>query len=112
MSIITLSLRTKNSRFRIYFALLLLLQFPLALPAAQRDARSGETLDPFLNARRTMIERDLKSRGIKDPRSARRDGVRATPSIRPEKFRSSAYDDRPLPIGEAKRFLSPISSPT
>jgi protein-L-isoaspartate(D-aspartate) O-methyltransferase len=107
MSIITLSLRTKNSRFRICLALLLLLQFPLALPAAQRDARSGETLDPFLTARRTMIERDLKSRGIKDPRVLAAMEFVPRHLFVPEKFRSSAYDDRPLPIGEGQTISQP-----
>jgi len=107
MSIITLSLRTKNSRSRLFCAILLLLHFPLALPAAQPDSRSGETLDPFLTARRTMIERDLKSRGIKDPRVLAAMEFVPRHLFVPEKFRSSAYDDRPLPIGAGQTISQP-----
>ena len=107
MSTITLSLTTKNSRSRLFFAILLLLQIPIALPAAQRDSRSGESLDPFLAARRTMIERDLKARGIKDARVLAAMEFVPRQKFVPEKFRSSAYDDRPLPIGEGQTISQP-----
>lgn len=107
MSTITLSLKTKNSRCRLFCALLFLLHIPCALPAAQRDSRPGETLDPFLTARRTMIERDLKARGIKDPRVLAAMEFVPRQIFVPEKFRSSAYDDRPLPIGAGQTISQP-----
>ena len=107
MSTITSSLRTKSNCFRLFCAALFLLQIPCALPAAQRDLRPGETLDPFLSARRTMIERDLKARGIKDARVLAAMEFVPRQIFVPDKFRSSAYDDRPLPIGEGQTISQP-----
>jgi protein-L-isoaspartate(D-aspartate) O-methyltransferase len=107
MSTIILSLRTKNSRSRLFRAILFLLHIPCALPAAQRDLHPGEILAPFLSARRTMIERDLKARGIKDARVLAAMEFVPRQIFVPEKFRSAAYDDRPLPIGEGQTISQP-----
>lgn len=107
MSTITLSLKTKNSRSHFFCAILFLLHIPCALPAAQRDSGLGETADPFLTARRTMIERDLKARGIKDARVIAAMEFVPRQKFVPEQFRSSAYDDRPLPIGEGQTISQP-----
>lgn len=107
MSTIILSLRTKNSRSRLFRAILFLLHIPCALSAAQRDLPPGEILDPFITARRTMIERDLKARGIKDARVLAAMEFVPRQIFVPEKFRSAAYDDRPLPIGAGQTISQP-----
>lgn len=54
-----------------------------------------------------MIERDLKARGVKDPRVLAAMEFVPRQIFVPEKFRSSAYDDRPLPIGEGQTISQP-----
>jgi protein-L-isoaspartate(D-aspartate) O-methyltransferase len=58
-------------------------------------------------ARRAMVERDLRGRGIRD-RSVL-DVMASLPRHRfvPERWRSSAYQDRPLPIGEGQTISQP-----
>lgn len=54
-----------------------------------------------------MIERDLKGRGITDPRVLA--AMEAVPRhlFVPERQRAAAYDDRPLPIGEGQTISQP-----
>lgn len=54
-----------------------------------------------------MVERDLKGRGIKDPRVLA--AVEAIPrhEFVPEKQRAAAYEDRPLPIGAGQTISQP-----
>ena len=54
-----------------------------------------------------MIERDLKRRGITDPRVLA--AMEAVPRhlFVPERQRAAAYDDRPLPIGEGQTISQP-----
>ena len=57
--------------------------------------------------RRRMIERDLRSRGIKNARVL--EAIEAVPRhlFVPENLRQAAYDDRPLPIGEGQTISQP-----
>lgn len=95
------------NRLTFLCAAIFLLQIPGALPAAEREFGQGETHDPFLAQRRTMIERDLKGRGIQDPRVLA--AMEAIPRhlFVPEKQRKAAYDDRPLPIGAGQTISQP-----
>lgn len=54
-----------------------------------------------------MVERDLKGRGIKDPRVLA--AMEAIPrhEFVPEKQRAAAYEDRPLPIGAGQTISQP-----
>ena len=57
--------------------------------------------------RRRMVQRQIEGRGIEDP-----DVLRAMEKVRrhlfvPEGFRSAAYDDRPLPIGQGQTISQP-----
>jgi protein-L-isoaspartate(D-aspartate) O-methyltransferase len=63
--------------------------------------------DPFTAARRTMIDRDLRGRGIKDSRVLA--AMEAVPRhlFVPENLRPMAYEDRPLPIGEGQTISQP-----
>ena len=58
-------------------------------------------------ARRVMIERDLIPRGIRDPRVLEAMGSIDRELFVPEKLRSRAYQDRPLPIGEGQTISQP-----
>src|SRR5438094_10173210 len=63
--------------------------------------------DSLATARRTMIDRDLRGRGIKDPRVL--SVMEAVPRhlFVPENLRLSAYEDRPLPIDEGQTISQP-----
>lgn len=63
--------------------------------------------DPFVRARRMMIERDLVARGIRDRRVLEAMGAIPRELFVPEKLRASAYEDRPLPIGEGQTISQP-----
>jgi protein-L-isoaspartate(D-aspartate) O-methyltransferase len=54
-----------------------------------------------------MVEKQLRARGIKDDRVLR--AMREVPrhEFVPEEFRSAAYEDRPLPIGERETISQP-----
>ncbi len=71
--------------------------------AAQVDI----TRDQLLHARRAMIERDLVARGIRDERVLEAMGSTERELFVPEKLRSDAYADRPLPIGERQTLSQP-----
>ena len=102
-----MSSKTKTNGWRLLGAVFLLLQISRALPAAQTESRQGDQHDPFLTPRRLMIERDLKGRGIKDPRVLA--AMEAIPRqlFVPGSQKNAAYDDRPLPIGAGQTISQP-----
>jgi protein-L-isoaspartate(D-aspartate) O-methyltransferase len=75
--------------------------------AAQQDSPGHELHDSFALARRKMIERDLRRRGIKDPGVLA--AMEAVPRelFVPEHLRPLAYEDEPLPIGEGQTISQP-----
>ncbi|NVL92451.1 MAG: protein-L-isoaspartate(D-aspartate) O-methyltransferase [Desulfobacterales bacterium] len=63
--------------------------------------------DPLSSLRQNMVTDQIIARGIKDPRV-----IEAMRKVRrhlfvPEDLRESAYDDRPLPIGEGQTISQP-----
>jgi protein-L-isoaspartate(D-aspartate) O-methyltransferase len=54
-----------------------------------------------------MVERDLKGRGIKDPRVLAAMESIPRHEFVPEKQRAAAYEDRPLPIGAGQTISQP-----
>jgi protein-L-isoaspartate(D-aspartate) O-methyltransferase len=102
-----LSSKIKPSRRHFLYALFLLLQIPRALTAAEIESRQDEKHDPFLAPRRLMVERDLKGRGIKDPRVLA--AMEAVPRhlFVPDRQKNAAYEDRPLPIGAGQTISQP-----
>jgi protein-L-isoaspartate(D-aspartate) O-methyltransferase len=73
-----------------------------------QDSAPGE--DPetiFREARRTMIDRDIAPRGIKDQRLLRIMRTLPRHLFVPEEMRSFAYQDRPLPIGAGQTISQP-----
>jgi protein-L-isoaspartate(D-aspartate) O-methyltransferase len=95
------------SSVRLYcFCLLVLASTSLMLGA--QDLAPGE--DPetiFSEARRTMIERDIAPRGIKEQRLLRVMGTLPRHLFVPEEMRPYAYQDRPLPIGAGQTISQP-----
>jgi protein-L-isoaspartate(D-aspartate) O-methyltransferase len=89
------------------WAVVLSLQAPALSGPAIHDAPQRADGDDYRVARRTMLERDLRPRGIKDQRVlAAMDAVPRHLFV-PEHLRGSAYADRPLPIGEGQTISQP-----
>lgn len=63
--------------------------------------------DAFSTLRQNMVTDQIIARGIKDPRVI--EAMRKVPRhlFVPEDLRESAYDDRPLPIGEGQTISQP-----
>jgi len=63
--------------------------------------------DAYAGLRSRMVERQIARRGIKKPRVL--EAFRRVPRHRfvPEPYRSRAYDDTPLPIGEGQTISQP-----
>lgn len=62
----------------------------------------------FEEQRRRMVESQLRARGISDQRVL--DAMARVPrhEFAPERFRSQAYEDHPLPIGEEQTISQPF----
>jgi protein-L-isoaspartate(D-aspartate) O-methyltransferase len=65
-------------------------------------------LDRFSNLRREMVDAQLRARGIRDPRVL--DAMLRVPrqEFVDAPYRSEAYDDHPLPIGEEQTISQPF----
>ena len=70
-------------------------------------ALAADKMNAFENARQRMVSRDIRSRGITDPRVLK--AMAEVPRHRfvPDSLRSQAYADRPLPIGEGQTISQP-----
>ena len=99
----------KTSRKRFILSSLITLGALVGVPAqtAQLELRAPENQDAFARPRRTMVARDLRGRGIKDERVLVAMGGIPRHLFVPERQRASAYDDRPLPIGERQTISQP-----
>lgn len=75
----------------------------LALPPA--DGQNAE--EDFARSRREMIEKDIIGRGIKDKKVIEAMSQIPRHLFVPEGHRPSAYQDRPLPIGEDQTISQP-----
>ena len=94
-----MSSKIRPSRRHFLCASFLLLQISGGLSAAGIESRQGKNSDPFVAPRRLMVERDLKGRGIKDPRVLAAMETVPRHLFVPDPQKDAAYDDRPLPIG-------------
>jgi protein-L-isoaspartate(D-aspartate) O-methyltransferase len=63
--------------------------------------------ESFQRERMKMVERQITARGVRDPRVL--EAMRTIPRHQfvPEHYRDSAYEDRPLPIGEGQTISQP-----
>ena len=107
MSTTTLSLSpTHSKRFPAGLLFLFLLRLPPLGPAFPAAAAEISEAD-FARLREEMVERDLRSRGVRDERVL--DAMRSVPRHRfvPEEHRPAAYQDRPLPIAGGQTISQP-----
>jgi protein-L-isoaspartate(D-aspartate) O-methyltransferase len=83
--------------------------FLMTLLLSPADAQISRTAsdDGYAEARRSMVEKDIRARGISDPGVL--DAMLAVPRHRfvPGYLKSLAYADRPLPIGEGQTISQP-----
>jgi protein-L-isoaspartate(D-aspartate) O-methyltransferase len=107
MSTIILSSRTNHKAFVIVCAVALGTLVAVPIQTAQLEPRAAESQDTFAPRRQAMVARDLRGRGIKDERVLAAMGAIPRHLFVPERQRSSAYDDRPLPIGEGQTISQP-----
>ena len=75
--------------------------------SSDEPERGDGRADEFALQRAEMVEKQLRRRGISDPRV-----LAAMASVRreefvPNEFRARAYDDGPLPIGEGQTISQP-----
>lgn len=77
----------------------------VALAVSSAAAWAGP--DPYAEARRRMVETQIKARGISDERVLR--AMLAVPRHRfvPERYLPQAYNDHPLPIGYGQTISQP-----
>jgi protein-L-isoaspartate(D-aspartate) O-methyltransferase len=106
MSTITSPSRKKPELGSLIAALFVLtnLYFGLLSPAPFAGAQDEQGL---ARARRQMVERDLRGRGIKDERVLAAMNAIARHLFVPESLHVSAYDDRALPIGDGQTISQP-----
>ncbi|HEU4344286.1 MAG TPA: protein-L-isoaspartate(D-aspartate) O-methyltransferase [Candidatus Binatia bacterium] len=106
MNIITSFSKTNNKNCVLTSVVCLLLSTFLLDPT-RYDSHAAESKNRWAEARRRMIERDLRGRGIKDERVLA--AMESVPRhlFVPEKWQASAYDDRPLPIGQGQTISQP-----
>jgi protein-L-isoaspartate(D-aspartate) O-methyltransferase len=72
-----------------------------------REPAGSSVVDEFAQQRCEMIEKQLRRRGIQDPRVlAAMNAVRREEFV-PQEFRAKAYEDAPLPIGEGQTISQP-----
>lgn len=62
----------------------------------------------FASSAGTMVERQLRPRGIDDPRTLRAMAKIPREKFVPPELRNRAYDDRPLPIGYGQTISQPF----
>jgi protein-L-isoaspartate(D-aspartate) O-methyltransferase len=107
LSTTILSSKIGHKRSIFSWAIFLFLQVSPVIFAAQPDSLQRELNDSLATSRRTMIDRDLRGRGIKDPRVLA--AMEAVPRhlFVPAHLRPFAYEDRPLPIGEGQTISQP-----
>jgi protein-L-isoaspartate(D-aspartate) O-methyltransferase len=105
--------RTAGQRFRAisclgFHCFCLLLIASSSLMFGSQDSAAGEHPETtFTEARRIMVERDISRRGIKDQELLRVMATLPRHVFVPEEVRSSAYQDRPLPIGSGQTISQP-----
>jgi protein-L-isoaspartate(D-aspartate) O-methyltransferase len=95
-----------SNRF-LAWAIFVVLQISLPIYPAQENSLESEAHDSLAGRRRRMVDRDLRGRGIKDPRVL--SAMEAVPRhlFIPENLRPLAYEDEPLPIGEGQTISQP-----
>jgi len=97
------NLRVTSRPALLLFSILIL----SAVNASQVPLHPAHEEESFSRARRSMVERDLRRRGIKDRRVLEAMGTIPRHFFVAEKMRAAAYEDRPLPIGAGQTISQP-----
>ncbi|RMG67061.1 MAG: protein-L-isoaspartate(D-aspartate) O-methyltransferase [Calditrichaeota bacterium] len=63
--------------------------------------------DPYLEARKRMVQEQIRARGVKDPRVLAAMEKVPRHEFVPVRFRADAYADQPLPIGMGQTISQP-----
>ncbi|MFQ5539633.1 MAG: protein-L-isoaspartate O-methyltransferase, partial [Candidatus Binatia bacterium] len=95
--------RIRNRAFAPSLALLFVLFASFGIPSEDEQKRD----DSFVRARRSMVEKDLRGRGIKDPKVLEAMALVPRHLFVKESQRFQAYQDRPLPLGEGQTISQP-----
>jgi protein-L-isoaspartate(D-aspartate) O-methyltransferase len=74
---------------------------------AQEPTPAPEKIDPYRKDRQMMIEKQIRQRGVKDPRVLAAMEKVPRHQFVPEDLESRAYEDNPLPIGEGQTISQP-----
>jgi protein-L-isoaspartate(D-aspartate) O-methyltransferase len=102
------SQKLRSVFFACLSGFLSLLNFTWPFTLGPQNSGAREVPEAVLtDARRRMIEQDIAGRGIKDQRVLRALATLPRHLFVPEQLRSSAYDDRPLPIGSGQTISQP-----
>jgi protein-L-isoaspartate(D-aspartate) O-methyltransferase len=107
MNTIISSLRRSRKGFVLIATICLAPFVGFPTQTARLELRAGEIQDAFARQRRVMVARDLRGRGIRDERVLAAMGAIPRHLFVPERQRASAYDDRPLSIGEGQTISQP-----
>ena len=94
-------------RIRLYILVCLMV---FNFLAGCTDGKRGSALDPkgdFKTMREKMVETQIKSRGVKDPRVLSAMLKVERHLFVPKDLQTSAYADQPLPIGEGQTISQP-----
>ena len=92
---------------KVFTFCLILLSLSLSCKGSTKDYRVEKPRVDFLSMREKMVETQLKSRGIKDERVLNAMLKVERHKFVPDAFKSLAYTDRPLPIGEDQTISQP-----
>jgi len=84
---------------------LVLALWTLAIAGAVRPVRADD--DELADARRRMVEEQIRARGVSDPAVLAAMGSVPRHLFIPEDERAQAYADRPLPIGSGQTISQP-----
>lgn len=80
----------------------------LAALLALTAQAAGAGDDPWREARRQMVSRQIQARGVDDPRVLQAMGAVPRHLFVPPAWRASAYADHPLPIGQGQTISQPF----
>jgi protein-L-isoaspartate(D-aspartate) O-methyltransferase len=89
-------------KLRLIIGLLIFITVPAGI-----HAKTLSDLPESQKARQAMVERQIRARGISDPRVLHAMNTVPRHFFVPPKMRSQAYADHPLPIGEGQTISQP-----
>ena len=89
------------------FALIIAVLYLIDALHSEENLAIGKDADSYQKARLRMVASQIEERGITDPKIL--EALRKIPRhlFVPERYRSHAYDDGPLPIGEGQTISQP-----